>query len=93
MEWLQPLLPLMIPLAIQAAKALGLKNAMSKPVSRLVYPLLAVGLGAASGAGFAGEASMAMAALEGAGITGLASIGIHSATKSLLQAFAGMGPK
>ncbi len=82
--WTQ-LIPAVIPIAIQAAKAAGLKNRIPKKWNKIVYPLLALTLGAVSGMGFSGEADLAMAALEGAGVSGLAAIGVHSAIKNLAQ--------
>jgi hypothetical protein len=84
---LSTLLPVLIPVAIQVAKLVGLKKWVPKKIGKVFYPVLALLLGAVSGMGFAGESSMVMAALEGAGITGLASIGVHSAAKNLSEGF------
>ena len=82
--WTQ-LIPAVIPIAIQGAKALGLRERIPQKWGRVIYPALALALGALSGMGFSGEADLAMAALEGAGVSGLAAIGVHSAVKNLAQ--------
>ena len=87
---LSQLLPVLIPVVIQVAKGLGLMNKISKSWCKVIYPLLAIVLGALSGVGFATETSVVMAALKGAGITGLLSIGVHSAVKNLSQGISDM---
>ena len=84
------LIPVLIPIVIQMAKAAGLSKRIPKKASKIAYPIIALVLGALSGIGFAGESSMAMAAFEGAGITGLSAIGVHSAAKNLSQGFSGL---
>lgn len=84
--WTQ-LLPILIPVAIQAAKRVGLASLIPQGWGKVLYPALSLSLGAIAGMGWAGESSMAMAALEGAGVSGLSAIGVHSAAKNIAEAF------